>query len=354
MATRISRKTFLKGCAAMTGIAMAVNAAEALREFYSIKLTNYEVKLPNLPVAFDGFTIAHVSDLHNAPQFAPNGNDGAVLELVKSMNPQLIALTGDLIDSRYTNYEIGLAYAGKLTEVAPVLYVSGNHERRPRPDQDQDLYELIALGLPAPEETTYYAKLAPALADLGVVLLDDNAVAVDASGQVTSLDDVANLEGSRVLVQGIRDSIGYSRPAYYQHLTNLARATRNTLNGAVARAVDETENNDAQNVATANDFELPSILLAHRPEHFEAYVREGYNLVLSGHTHGGQLSIAGLQALYVPNQGFFPRFDAGKFLSKHTTMIISKGIGTSVLPVRIGAMPEVVRVTLRAPEAQLS
>ena len=88
------------------------------------------------------------------------------------------------------------------------------------------------------------------------------------------------------------------------------------------------------------------ILLSHRPELFEEYVSEEVDLVLSGHAHGGQFRVPFIGGIIAPNQGLFPKYDAGKYSKNHTTMIVSRGIGNSIIPVRINNRPEIVIVEL--------
>lgn len=89
-----------------------------------------------------------------------------------------------------------------------------------------------------------------------------------------------------------------------------------------------------------------SILLAHRPDFIAAYEEAGYDLVFTGHTHGGQVRIPGVGAIYVPGQGFFPKYDGGVYKVGGTTMVVSRGLGSSVIPLRLFDPPEVVVVTL--------
>ena len=88
------------------------------------------------------------------------------------------------------------------------------------------------------------------------------------------------------------------------------------------------------------------VLLSHRPESFSAYVSENIDLVLSGHTHGGQFRLPFIGGVAAPHQGFFPKYDAGEFFENHTTMIISRGIGNSIIPIRFNNRPELVIVEL--------
>ena len=90
------------------------------------------------------------------------------------------------------------------------------------------------------------------------------------------------------------------------------------------------------------------LLLAHSPHPYPQAVRHGLDLMLVGHTHGGQVRLPLLGAPFVPAMGFFPRFDYGSFKSDRTTMIVSGGLGESALPVRFNIMPEVSLVTLTA------
>ncbi|MDZ4133362.1 MAG: metallophosphoesterase, partial [Dethiobacteria bacterium] len=71
-------------------------------------------------------------------------------------------------------------------------------------------------------------------------------------------------------------------------------------------------------------------------------------LVLVGHTHGGQIRLPFIGALFVPGQGFFPQYDYGLYSSGDTTMIINAGLGESGLPIRINMQPEIVLITLEA------
>ena len=91
-----------------------------------------------------------------------------------------------------------------------------------------------------------------------------------------------------------------------------------------------------------------TILLAHRPEQFPSYVAHGIDLVLSGHAHGGQFRIPFVGGVVAPDQGLFPRYDAGLYEQGDTRMVVSRGLGNSTFPVRVNNRPEVVLVELHA------
>lgn len=91
-----------------------------------------------------------------------------------------------------------------------------------------------------------------------------------------------------------------------------------------------------------------TVLLSHRPECFEEYVENGYDLVLSGHAHGGQFRLPFIGGILAPNQGWFPKYDSGLYIKDNTTMIVSRGIGNSVVPIRINNRPELIIIELNS------
>lgn len=90
-----------------------------------------------------------------------------------------------------------------------------------------------------------------------------------------------------------------------------------------------------------------TILLSHRPELFRLYSEAGIDLVLSGHAHGGQFRLPFVGGLVAPDQGFFPEYDAGQYSDGGTNMIVSRGIGNSIIPIRFNNRPEVVLIELQ-------
>ncbi len=95
-----------------------------------------------------------------------------------------------------------------------------------------------------------------------------------------------------------------------------------------------------------NDTSDYKILLAHKPEMFGAY--DGYSLILSGHSHGGQIRVPFVGGIFAPGQGLLPEFDGGKYQDGEKTMIVSRGLGNSLFPVRVNNRPEIVMVELRS------
>ena len=252
----------------------------------ALEINEYKIVSNSVPQNFHGFRIAQVSDLHNA-EFG-EGNS-KLLELLSRTDPDIIVLTGDLIDSRQTDIEIALTFAREALKIAPVYYISGNHEAR------VSEYEGLKMGL----------------AEAGVIVLENQKVEI-------------TREGESITLMGIDD------PSFQE----------NYLFGdseGVAKQAIETL------LRVSDGY---TVLLSHRPELFELYVETGMDLVFSGHAHGGQFRLPFIGGLVAPNQGFFPKYDAGLFSEENTNMIVSRGVGNSIVPVRFNNRPEIILVTL--------
>ncbi|MBE6926446.1 MAG: metallophosphoesterase [Ruminococcaceae bacterium] len=91
-----------------------------------------------------------------------------------------------------------------------------------------------------------------------------------------------------------------------------------------------------------------NILLSHRPELFDCYITCGVDLAFTGHVHGGQFRLPFIGGLYAPNQGIFPKYDAGIYTSGNANMVVSRGLGNSSFPFRLFNRPEIVSVTLKS------
>ncbi|PUB13349.1 metallophosphoesterase [Paenisporosarcina sp. OV554] len=100
------------------------------------------------------------------------------------------------------------------------------------------------------------------------------------------------------------------------------------------------------------DSRVPSdaftVLLAHRPEDFQAYVDAGIDVTFSGHAHGGQFRIPGMGGLVAPGQGYFPKYTAGIHEQDQKKLVVSRGLGNSIIPIRLFNLPEIVVVTLKS------
>lgn len=254
----------------------------------ALELNTYMISSKELPDAFDGYHIAHISDLHNTEMGDSNEK---ILAMLRVAEPDIIAITGDLIDSRNTNIEVALAFVKEAMKFAPCYYVTGNHEAR------------------APE----CAELKAGLEAAGVVVLENERTEVELSGET-------------ITILGVED------PSF--HTDYLFGDSTSVVSNTLAE------------ISTEDDGF--TVLLSHRPELFDTYVKYGINLVLSGHAHGGQFRLPFVGGLVAPNQGLFPKYDFGLYTDGGTNMIVSRGIGNSILPLRFNNRPEVILIELKA------
>lgn len=253
----------------------------------ALELNTYTISNRELPDAFDGYRVAQVSDLHNA-EFS-DGNQ-RLLDMLREAEPDMIAITGDLIDSRKTNIAVALAFAKEAVKIAPCYYVSGNHEAR----------------------VSEYRELKTGLEVAGVTVLDDARVEIE-------------IFGKSITVIVVND------PSFHaDYLTSDA--------AVMDRKLSELSSEDA-------GF---TILLSHRPELFDTYAAHDMDLVLTGHAHGGQFRLPLIGGLIAPNQGLFPKYDDGLYSEGNTNMIVSRGLGNSIIPFRFNNRPEVVLIELKS------
>ncbi len=251
----------------------------------SVKTSQLTVTSKDLPEAFDNFSIAHISDLHNAEY---GKNNETLIDILKAESPNIIAITGDLIDSNHTNLETALSFVQQAVKIAPCYFVTGNHE--------------AWIG-------SQYEELKTALENAGVTVLQDEAIELN-------YDDV--------YIQ----LIGLNDPAFSEQDSFLSESILETK-------LSQLDIKDGF-----------TILLSHRPEHFNVYQSKNIDLVLSGHAHGGQFRFPFLGGVIAPDQGLFPKYDAGSYTENGTTMIVSRGIGNSIIPIRISNRPEIVIIEL--------
>lgn len=259
----------------------------------ALTVTHLTVESPRISVPFSGFRIAQVSDLHNA-QFGPENQ--ALLDLLRAEKPDLILLTGDLVDSRRTDLKVGIDFATRAAAIAPTYYVPGNHEARLSGADNAALREGLEAG--------------------GVTVLENRL-------------ETLERDGARITLAGVYD------PGFYRDSMgkDTALVTDSLLSGLGLEEQDYT------------------VLLSHRPELLDTYAAHPVDLVFAGHAHGGQVRLPGIGGLAAPGQGLFPKYDAGLFPQSSTQMVVSRGLGNSIFPLRVNNRPELVVAELKASDA---
>ena len=251
-----------------------------------LEISRYEVKSQKLPESFNGFKIVQLSDLHGA-EF---GEDGmGLVEKVKELEPDIIALTGDFVTDEGDLAAVE-KLAARLVKLCPVYFISGNHE--------------FGSGLAV--------KVRNILERAGVKYLSNEYLTI-------------NRGEDGILLGGVEDPLAY------------------------ADMLSPDELAQKMNDAAPDAFK---ILLGHRNYWMTEYPELPVDLIFCGHAHGGLIRIPGVGGLIGTDRRLFPDFDAGQFNNGRYTLIVSRGLGNSVPIPRIFNRPEIVCVELSSAYAR--
>lgn len=251
-----------------------------------IKITNIDFKNDKISKEIDGYKILQISDLHNK-EFGKDNKK--LVKLTKEVKPDIIVITGDIIDSRRTNTDVAIRYINQIKTVAPIYYSPGNHESR----------------------ISEYQDFENRLAKQGVNILNDKSKSIKINND--SIDLI-----------GVRDISFIQKENRKEELSNI---------------INNLKNKDNSNL---------SILLSHRPDLIDLYAKESIDLVFSGHAHGGQVRLPFIGGILAPDQGLFPKYTSGIYNKDNTHMIVSRGLGNSLFPLRVFNKPELVVTTLKS------
>ena len=246
----------------------------------------YNVTSPTVPEAFDGYRIAHITDFHSGIN---SSSAAEVVKMTAAQSPDIICLTGDIIDGTSPDYAPVIELVKGLSDIAPVYAVSGNNEHY---------------------ESSINNRMNSIYEKYGVVNMDGHTV--------TIFSDGTQFGGSTTL-SGIADTHDNS------NLFNQASSLRRNKN--------------------ADGFH---ILLYHRANEFDFLVNSHYDLVLSGHLHGGVIRLPFVGGILSPYDEFFPKYSGGMYEKSGVTLISNSGIGNNYIFPRFYNPPEVVLIVLHA------
>ena len=263
-----------------------------------LEIVNYVIENKKIPQEFNDYVIVQISDLHNKSFGKKNIN---LINKIDQINPQVVLITGDIIDGENKNFQVSLDLLKNLTTKYKVYYITGNHEQKALIKRYKDLYK------------EYFKKLH----DLRAIHLDNEKI------QIKKGNSHINLYGLTIPFK------------CYKYLFDKDKSTN----------LDENFIQNSLPLINKNEY---NILLAHTPFYFDEYERWGADFILAGHVHGGIIRLPFVGGLLSPNRHFFPKYDFGKYDKNDSTMIVSKGLGGSKVLVRINCKPEVVKIILKS------
>ena len=262
-------------------------ASSIIRQNKKLKVRKTTLKFDKLPQAFDNYKIAQVSDIHCD---RVGHSDLSFIKKIKDFNPDIIVITGDVLDSYNNDMDIAYNILSQLAIIAPCYFVSGNHELR------------------LPEE---YEQLINIMKKLNITYMNNSNLLITKNNESINL-------------VGVEDYNFFKNEDNLNHRANFIK----TL----------------EELYSPNHF---NILLSHRPEKFPIYADIKYDLIFSGHAHGGQWRIPFIGGIFSPSQGFFPKYTNGNYVLKNSTLIVSQGLGNSSFPIRINNRIELVLAILK-------
>lgn len=288
-------------------ISLIINAI--LNQYVFIK--KYTLKYENLPEDFNNYKIVQLTDVHS---IRTKEQIKQIIDKIKPQNPDIIVITGDLIDSGYyanqnSAYKqkkipiiesLTLKFVKELTEISKVYFVYGNHEMMLLDDPENNKFKV-------------------GLEEIGVQILNNKI-------------DYLYEGNSKIKLLGLQDPACLYKDEVYSKIEGSSSDKTKVV-------LEDLYNQD-----NSQEF---TILLAHRPECFEVYADYNIDLVLSGHTHGGMMRLPIIHGIYAHPQGFFPDYSYGLYKNKKSKMIVGAGIGYSGnIHFRVYDLPEIEVINL--------
>lgn len=271
---------------------------EMIRELRDFRVTKYRICSQKLNGIKREKKIIFLSDLHNRMYGEENER---LLESIRNQYPDLILIGGDMLVRKDGNsYDKTVHFLAKLPGICPVYCANGNHEQKLKelPDKYEQSYEeykkaLTASGIHMLENASETVKL--------------DEVPVKLSGLEIPLGAYARFGKKELSLKEITDRIG-------EH---------------------------------GDDYQ---ILLAHHPGYMKEYLAYGADLILGGHYHGCVVQLPGIGGVISTNFTLFPKYSGGIYQEGEQTAVVSRGLGTHSVPLRLWNWPELIVLELSGNE----
>lgn len=271
---------------------------EMIRELRDFRVTKYRICSQKLNGIKREKKIIFLSDLHNRMYGEENER---LLESIRNQHPDLILIGGDMLVRKDGNsYDKTVHFLAKLSGICPVYCANGNHEQKLKelPDKYEQSYEeykkaLTASGIHMLENASETVKL--------------DEVPVKLSGLEIPLGAYARFGKKELSLKEITDRIG-------EH---------------------------------GDDYQ---ILLAHHPGYMKEYLAYGADLILGGHYHGCVVQLPGIGGVISTNFTLFPKYSGGIYQEGEQTAVVSRGLGTHSVPLRLWNWPELIVLELSGNE----
>jgi predicted MPP superfamily phosphohydrolase len=290
----ISRRALLKGgLIALGGIALS-SCNRAVTKEEIVEITQQNVTIPHLPASFEGMTVTLASDFHSSPYMSPKDLKN-IVGRINELKSDVILLPGDFVTSHIEELPPVIEAFSELKAKHGIFASTGNHDH----DVDSD---AISTGLES----------------IGITMLRNENHSLTVGSDNLHLLGVDDEDSGSII---------------------------NFINGKHAPHIEETFRGVPNNAAT--------ILLCHRPYRFDEYAKTRIGLMLSGHTHGGQIVLARIGKTTITLSSLASKFIDGFYDAEesgsHSRMYVSRGLGVVDIPFRLNCPPEITQFTLHSP-----
>ncbi len=260
----------------------------AYRDNKLIKISKYQIQSNKVPKEFNKFKIIHLSDFHN---YIFNKNNSRLVKKILKENPDIIVMTGDMVNKYDKDFNVFLNLAETLSKKYKIYYIIGNHEKRLKKE--------------------HLNLLIKKLTNLNINVVNDKNVTI-----------IRNNERIHIY--------GFDIPLSFYKTKNRPANIEEVIYKALNKCEEKNYN----------------ILLAHNPLFFDIYAKYNIDLTLSGHVHGGMIKLPFIGGLLSPERKFFPKYSEGVYEENNKKLIVSRGLGHSKPGFRVNNMPEIVSITL--------
>jgi len=251
----------------------------------SVAISEYSVYSEKLPIAFDGYKILMLADFHDSDNYEK------ITQRISKLKPNIIVLVGDMINSTDTSFENFEALADKNINVAPIYFVSGNHEKWS--EHEKEFMDVVKKH--------------------GIINLNNKSTKI-------------TYQNSSIALTGFEDVV---------------YADAEMRIGVVENKLKELSN-------IKENQGLFNILLFHRANLFDTVCKYPFDLTLAGHLHGGQIGVPFVRDYLLSQRSKSDRYIKGYYRNGNSQLVVSAGLSEDMKNPRVLDPPELVMVTLKA------
>lgn len=315
----------------LTSIIMLIVAiiAYLFIEVNNLEVSKLYIKSDKLVNKFIGKKIIQISDLHGK-SFGKNNDK--LIQYIDREKPDVIFVTGDMIEANKKNYEPVYQLLKYLSEKYKVYYITGNHEHKAILKKNKDIY------------LEYFKKLK----ELNIIRVNNQKLVLDTDFNLVRRVSIKPEDRAKFVneVEEIISEDNNKKQKKYRYFNLYGLILpfdtyRYIFSNREAKTVDYDY--IVNKLGNLNKNEC-NMLLAHNPLYFEEYAKWGVDYVFSGHVHGGIIRLPKIGGLLSPERKFFPKHSFGEYTKDNTKMFVSKGLGGSAVKVRINCRPEIVSI----------